>query len=154
MNERLDKADRHILRLLQTSGRMTNADIAREVKLSPPSTLERIRKLEQKGYIKGYTTLLDLEKLGYQIAVFAQVSLSLHQDEPIENFVDAVTAIPEVLECYHVSGEYDFLLKVVAKDMADYERVVREQLSRIRSVAKVHSCFVLRNNKLTSPLLA
>jgi Lrp/AsnC family leucine-responsive transcriptional regulator len=154
MNERLDKADRHILRLLQTSGRMTNADIAREVKLSPPSTLQRIRKLEQKGYIKGYTTLLDLEKLGYQIAVFAQVSLSLHQDEPIENFVDAVTAIPEVLECYHVSGEYDFLLKVVAKDMADYERVVREQLSRIRSVAKVHSCFVLRNNKLTSPLLA
>lgn len=92
--------------------------------------------------------------MGYQIAVFAQVSLSLHQDEPIENFVDAVTAIPEVLECYHVSGEYDFLLKVVAKDMADYERVVREQLSRIRSVAKVHSCFVLRNNKLTSPLLA
>ena len=154
MNERLDKADRHILRLLQTSGRMTNADIAREVKLSPPSTLQRIRKLEQKGYIKGYTTLLDLEKLGYQIAVFAQVSLSLHQDEPIENFVDSVTAIPEVLECYHVSGEYDFLLKVVAKDMADYERVVREQLSRIRSVAKVHSCFVLRNNKLTSPLLA
>lgn len=154
MNERLDKADRHILRLLQTSGRMTNADIAREVKLSPPSTLQHIRKLEQKGYIKGYTTLLDLEKLGYQIAVFAQVSLSLHQDEPIENFVDAVTAIPEVLECYHVSGEYDFLLKVVAKDMADYERVVREQLSRIRSVAKVHSCFVLRNNKLTSPLLA
>ena len=154
MNERLDKADRHILRLLQTSGRMTNADIAREVKLSPPSTLQRIRKLEQKGYIKGYTTLLDLEKLGYQIAVFAQVSLSLHQDEPIEAFVDAVTAIPEVLECYHVSGEYDFLLKVVAKDMADYERVVREQLSRIRSVAKVHSCFVLRNNKLTSPLLA
>ena len=154
MNERLDKADRHILRLLQTSGRMTNADIAREVKLSPPSTLQRIRKLEQKGYIKGYTTLLDLEKLGYQIAGFAQVSLSLHQDEPIEAFVDAVTAIPEVLECYHVSGEYDFLLKVVAKDMADYERVVREQLSRIRSVAKVHSCVVLRNNKLTSPLLA
>lgn len=154
MNERLDKADRHILRLMQINGRMTNADIAREVKLSPPSTLQRIRKLEQKGYIKGYTTLLDLEKLGYQIAVFAQVSLSLHQDEPIEGFVDAVTAIPEVLECYHVSGEYDFLLKVVAKDMADYERVVREQLSRIRSVAKVHSCFVLRNNKLTSPLLA
>lgn len=147
MKERLDQADRHILRLLQEDGRITNADLARQVGLSPPSMLQRVRRLEQKGLIKGYTARLDPEKLGFSLQVLAMISLAMHQDQPIENFISQVEGVPEILECSHVSGDYDFLLKIVAKDMNDYERIVRDHLSKIKSVGKIHSCFVLRTNK-------
>lgn len=147
MKERLDQADRHILRLLQEDGRITNADLARQVGLSPPSMLQRVRRLEQKGLIRGYTARLDPEKLGFSLQVLAMISLAMHQDQPIENFISQVEGVPEILECSHVSGDYDFLLKIVAKDMNDYERIVRDHLSKIKSVGKIHSCFVLRTNK-------
>lgn len=147
MKERLDRADRNILKLLQEDGRITNADLARKVGLSPPSMLQRVRKLEMRGYIKSYTTKLNQDALGFHITVFAMVSLSMHQDKPIDQFVEAVSAMPEVMECHHVSGDYDFLLKIIAKDMHDYERIVRDQLASIKSLAKIHSCFVLRSNK-------
>ncbi len=147
MKERLDQADRHILRLLQEDGRITNADLARQVGLSPPSMLQRVRRLEQKGLIKGYSAQLDPEKLGYSLQVLAMIGLAMHQDQPIENFISQVENVPEIMECSHVSGDYDFLLKIVAKDMHDYERIVRDHLSCIKSVGKIHSCFVLRVNK-------
>ena len=84
MKERLDKADRHILRLLQEDGRISNADLARKVGLSPPSMLQRVRKLEQKKLVKGYTAVLDAEGLGFGLTVIAMVSLALHQDQPID----------------------------------------------------------------------
>lgn len=147
MKERLDGADRNILRLLQEDGRITNADLARRVGLSPPSMLQRVRRLEQKGLIKGYTATIDPEKLGFSITVMAMVSLAMHQDQPIDHFLKAVSSIPEIMECYHVSGDHDFMLKIVAKDMHDYERIVREHLSTIKAIGKIHSCFVLRANK-------
>lgn len=147
MKERLDTADRNILKLLQEDGRITNADLARKVGLSPPSMLQRVRRLEQKGLIRGYSAQLDPEKLGYTLQIIAMIGLSMHQDKPIEVFIDEVMDIPEVLECHHVSGDYDFMLKIVAKDMHDYERVLRDHLSTIRAVGKIHSCFVLRTNK-------
>lgn len=148
----MDRADRHILRLMQEDGRISNADLARKVGLSPPSMLQRVRKLEQGGFVKGYSARLDGEKLGFSILVFAMVSLSLHQDKPIDQFIAAVQEVPEVLECYHVSGDYDFMLKITARDMHDYERVLREKLAAIKVVGKVHSCFVLRVNKETDSL--
>lgn len=152
MKDRLDRADKHILRLIQEDGRISNADLARKVGLSPPSMLQRVRKLEQGGFVKGYSARLDGEKLGFSILVFAMVSLSLHQDKPIDQFIAAVQEVPEVLECYHVSGDYDFMLKITARDMHDYERVLREKLAAIKVVGKVHSCFVLRVNKETDSL--
>ncbi len=147
MKERLDTADRNILKLLQEDGRITNADLARKVGLSPPSMLQRVRRLEQKGFVRGYTAQLDPEKLGYTLQIMAMVSLSMHQEKPIEMFIKEIMDIPEVLECYHVSGDYDFMLKIVAKDMHDYERILRDQLSTIKAIGKIHSCFVLRANK-------
>ncbi len=147
MKEKLDEADTKILRLLQADGRMTNADLARKIGLSPPSMLQRVRKLEEAGFIKGYSADLSPEALGYQLLVVTFVSLSLHQEGSIEQFRNAARAVPEILEVLHISGEYDFLLKVVAKDMRDYERIVTTHISAIKAVGKINSCFVLAINK-------
>jgi Lrp/AsnC family leucine-responsive transcriptional regulator len=152
MKERLDKADRHILRLLQEDGRISNADLARKVGLSPPSMLQRVRKLEQKKLVKGYTAVLDAEGLGFGLTVIAMVSLALHQDQPIDQFITEIESVPEVLECHHVSGDFDFMLRIVAKDMHDYERIMREHIASIKAVGKIHSCFVLRTTKESSAL--
>ncbi len=152
MRELLDEIDEQILELLQTDGRITNADIARKIKLSPPSVLQRIRKLEDQGFISGYTALLNRDYLGYRLLVFAQISLSLHQEQPIERFMRAVRQIPEVLECHHVSGEFDFILKIVAESMSGYQKIVTEKLSTIKGVGKIQSCFVMGTAKSTTQL--
>ena len=145
--ERLDQTDIEILRLLQEDGRITNADLARQVQLSPPSILQRVRKLEETGLIDKYVAILSARQLGYHITVFAQVSLQLHQEQPIEQFRTSILTIPEVMECYHVSGEFDFLLKILVEDMEAYEVLVREKLSTIKGVGKIQSCFVLATAK-------
>jgi len=114
--------------------------------------LQRVRKLEEAGYIRQYVALLDAEKLGYPITVIAMVNLSLHQDAAIEQFRAAVQEIPEVVECLHISGEHDFLLRIVAKNMHDYERMVSEQLSKIKAVGRINSSFVLAENKRTASI--
>lgn len=150
--DKLDDIDWQLLKLMQADGRITNADLARLVKLSPPSVLQRVRKLEDLGLIRGYLALLDQEKLGFGLTVFAQISLALHQEEPIERFRKAIQDIPEVLECYHVSGEFDFLLKIVVEDMKAYEALVRSRLSKIKGLGKIQSCFALATNKQTYAL--
>lgn len=147
MKQPFDSADREILEVLQVEGRITNADLARKVGLSPPSTLQRVRKLEQKGIITGYAAQVSPIKIGYGLVVIAMIGLSMHQDKPIEEFVSAIQEMPEVVECFHVSGDFDFMLKVVAADMIEYERFIREKLSCVKSVGKIHSCFVLSTSK-------
>lgn len=150
--ERLDEKDLELLRIIQADGRITNADIARKLNLSPPSVLQRVRKLEESGLIDRYVAILNPRALGFHINVFAQVSLSLHQEQPIEQFRQSILEIPEVLECYHVSGEYDFLLKILVEDMTAYEVLVREKLSTIRGVGKIQSCFVLGTAKQSTEI--
>jgi Lrp/AsnC family leucine-responsive transcriptional regulator len=152
VEERFDATDRDILRYLQADGRITNAELARRVSLSPPSVLQRVRRLEDWGVIQGYATRLDPESLGFSLTIVAMVSLALHQDRPIDEFRKKVVEFPEVLECLHVSGDYDFMLRIVAKDVHDYERFVSERLSAIKGIGKIHSCFVLGVNKSTSAL--
>lgn len=149
MRDRLDEVDLHILRVLQADGRITNADLARLVGLSPPSVLQRVRKLEESNVIRGYTAVLDQEKLGFSLTVFAQISLALHQDAAIDRFRQAVLDIPEVLECTNVSGEFDFLLKIVVADMKAYEALIRDRLSKIKGLGKIQSCFALATTKQT-----
>lgn len=152
IREKLDSIDFELLKLLQDDGRITNADLARKVDLSPPSVLQRVRKLEQLGVIDRFVAILDPGVLDFHIIVFAQVSLSLHQGKPIEEFRVAVAKIPEVLECYHVSGEFDFLLKILVEDMAGYEAFVREKLSLITGIGRIQSCFVLGTAKHSTQL--
>jgi len=146
----LDETDEKILKILQENGRITNADLAKAIELSPPSALQRVRRLERAGYILGYTALLDPEKLGYSITVWAMMSLTLHQDQPIERFRSRVMEVPEVVECYNVSGEYDFLLKILVADIRAYESLMRETLSRIEGVRQMQSSFVLGVTKHTT----
>lgn len=152
MKTHLDDVDLEILRLLQQDGRITNADLAKQVALSPPSVLQRVRALEKAGLIRQYVTILDAERLGLRITAWVQITLALHQEQPIERFRRAVQDIPEILECYHVSGDFDFLLKVVVKDMKAYEAFIREKLSKIRGLGQIRTSFVFGTSKHTSQL--
>jgi Lrp/AsnC family transcriptional regulator, leucine-responsive regulatory protein len=152
MKSHLDEVDLQILALLQAEGRRTSAEIAKRVGLSPPPVLQRIRALEKSGHIRGYHALLDAEKMGFKLTALATVTLALHQEQPIEGFRKAVQKIPEVLECYNVSGEFDFLLKIVVRDMPAYEALVRERLSRIKGVAQIRTSFVLGVAKCSTQL--
>ena len=152
MKTHLDEVDVQLLSLLQQDGRITNADLAKSVGLSPPSVLQRVRVLEKAGLIKGYFGLLDPDKLGLRITALAMISLSLHQEQPIERFRRSINEIPEVLECYHVSGEFDFLLKIVVKDIRSYEQLIRERLSKIKGIQQIKTSFVLATTKHTTQI--
>jgi Lrp/AsnC family leucine-responsive transcriptional regulator len=148
----LDETDVQILNILQADGRITNADLAKSVGLSPPSVLQRVRTLERAGLIKGYHGHLDPERLGLKITAWVNITLSLHQEQPIERFRRAVQDIPEILECYHVSGDCDFMLKVIVKDMRAYEQFVREKLSKIKGIQQIRTSFVFGTNKYTTQI--
>lgn len=148
----LDETDVRLLAILQSDGRITNADLAKRVGLSPPSVLQRVRALERAGLIKAYVALLDADRLGLKTTVLAMISLSMHQDQPIERFRKSVMEIDEVVECYHVSGEFDFLLKIIVKDIKAYELLIREKLSKIRGIHQIRSSFVLGTPKHTTKI--
>lgn len=152
MKTHLDEVDVQLLSLLQNNGRISNADLAKSVGLSPPSVLQRVRALEKAGLIRGYFAVLDAERLGLKITALAMITLSLHQEQPIERFRKSIQEIPEVLECYHVSGEFDFLLKIVVKDIRSYEQLIRERLSKIKGIGQIRSSFVLATNKYSTKI--
>jgi DNA-binding Lrp family transcriptional regulator len=146
----LDKLDTEILEILQTEGRISNAELARRVNLSPPATLVRIRRLEESGYIQRYVTLLDRQQAGYDLLCFVRVSLQLHDVEQVMGFREAVQQLPEVLECHHVTGDYDYLLKVVAHNTRDLENFLLHQLTPIPGVARIYTSLVLNEVKVTT----
>ena len=152
---KIDDIDRQILEILQAEGRLPNARIAERVGLSPPSVLERIRKLEEREIILGYAAQVDGGRLGLKTTVFVSVSLTFHRRESIEEFRQVILEIPEVLECYHLTGESDFLLKIVVPDIENYEDFLLHKLTCIDSVSQVKSSFVLstlkRNTRLPLP---
>ena len=148
----LDEVDVRLLALLQQDGRITNADLAKSVGLSPPTVLQRVRALEKTGLIKGYHALLDADRLGLKITAFAMITLALHQEQPIERFRRSVQDIEEILECYHISGEFDFLMKIVVKDIRAYEQFVREKLSKIKGIGQIRTSFVLAPTKHTTQI--
>lgn len=148
----LDKVDRTILHALQTNGRMSNVELAQRINLSPPATHARIKRLEQRGYIRQYVALLDQEKVGYDMLCFVNISLQLHQPDQVEGIREAIRGMPEVLECYHVTGEFDYLLKVVIKNRKDLERFVIDRLTSVPGVARIHTSLVLNQVKSTTEL--
>ncbi len=148
----LDEIDRIILDAAQENGRISNADLARKVNLSPAATHSRLRRLEREGFIRGYAARLDREKIGYDLLCFIQVSLMVHQYDQVQQFRETVLAMPEVLACYHITGEFDYLLKVVLRNRADLEQFVVNQLTPLPGVARLHTSLVLSEVKTAEKL--
>jgi DNA-binding Lrp family transcriptional regulator len=140
----LDRTDRAILTALQQDGRLANVALAARVNLSESACLRRVRALEDAGVIDRYVALLNQSALGLPDSVFVEVSLTREQQEDLEAFENAVRKLPEIMECYLMSGEYDYLLRVVVANTADYERIHREHITRLPGVARVRSSFALR----------
>ena len=147
MAAELDKTDLQILKILQQNGRITNLQLSNEIGLSPAPTLERVRKLENSGYILSYHALVDEEKLGLCIKTFIQVSLDFHQNNTIQNFLEAIQEIKEITECHHVTGQCDFLLKVYVKDIKACEKLIMQKISRIIVVKTFQTMIIMSTNK-------
>ena len=140
----LDRYDRLILDALQEDGRMSNVQLASRVNLSESATLRRVRALEESGMISRYAALLNQRNVGLPGNVFVQIGLHREEQSELAAFEEAVRAIPEVMECYLMTGEFDYLLRVVVADMADFERIHKEGLTRLPGVARVNSSVAIR----------
>lgn len=143
-NRPLDSQDRKILRELQRNARLSNAELAELVGMSTTACWNRTRQLEADGYIRGYVALLDSAKLGFADVVLLEVTLDRHDDDALARFGAELATLPEVLEAYLVSGEYDYLVKVAVDGTAGYERFLREKLYRIAGIRHSRSMFALR----------
>jgi Lrp/AsnC family transcriptional regulator, leucine-responsive regulatory protein len=146
----LEELDISILQILQSNARISNAELARRINLSPPATLARVRRLEESGYIDGYAAFVNHRQAGYDMLCFVSVSLQLHDIEQVTGFRNVVRKIPEVLECHHVTGDYDYLLKIVARNTQDLENFLLRKLTPIPGVARIHTSLVLNEVKSTT----
>lgn len=148
----LDTIDRAILNALQNQGRISNAELAELVNLSPSACHRRVQRLEKDGYIKQYVALLNARKIGLPTTVFVEIRLSAQADEVLDNFEKAVARIPDVLECHLMAGTADYILKVVAENTEDFARIHRQHLTRLPGVAQMQSSFALRTVFKTTAL--
>lgn len=149
---KLDKSDIAILEALQKDGRLSNRDLAKQVSLSPSPSWRRLRALEDAGVISRYAAVVDREKVGLSIMGFAHVTLHDHSSEKVKRFDRAIMRAPQVLECHATSGEHDYMLKVVAPDMASYQDFLSEYLLKIGVVRTVNTSFALKQQKSTTAL--
>jgi len=140
----LDRYDRLILEALQKDGRISNVHLSDLVNLSESACLRRVRSLEESGLIERYAALLSQRKVGLSGNVFVHIGLHREEESELAAFEDAVKNIPEVMECYLMTGEFDYLLRVVVSDMADFERLHRDFLTRLPGVARVNSSVTIR----------
>lgn len=142
----MDRIDKKILQLLQENGRMSNQELAEKVALSPSPCLRRVKQLEENGYIKHYTALLDPQTVGLELTVLVSVTLVSHNPKTMAAFEKAIQAIPAVIHCYLVAGQaHEYMLTVVAPTLNDYQELLLQQLIQIDSVKNVNSSFVMRN---------
>ncbi|WP_298909237.1 Lrp/AsnC family transcriptional regulator [uncultured Aliiroseovarius sp.] len=148
----LDSVDRRILRALQRTGRISNAELSEKVNLSPSACHRRVQRLEAEGFIKDYVALLDARKLKCPTTVFVEITLSGQADEVLEAFEREVARVPDVLECHLMAGTADYILKVVAQDTEDFARIHRQYLARLPGVQGMQSSFALRTVFKTTAL--
>ena len=144
---KLDPIDRQILEKLQANAKITNTQLAQEIGLSPAPTLERVRKLENAGIIKSYHAKVDSEKLGLGVGIFIMISLSSHKKNQIKSFVEKINQVPEVVECHHITGSGDFLLKVLTRDISSYQELILEKLVDIEEIGNMQSMVILSTFK-------
>jgi Lrp/AsnC family leucine-responsive transcriptional regulator len=151
-SDALDAADRVILRLLQQNAYLTTKEIAAQLDLTTTPVHERIKRLEREGYIERYTAVVSRRKVGLPLLVFCDVALKEHNREYLLRFERFVGQFDEVLECYHVTGQYDYTLKVVVADMDAYQRFIKEKLATLENIGRVQSHFVMTEVKSTTAL--
>ena len=147
MADNLDETDLQILKTLQRNAKLTTKELAEAVHLTPTPVFERQKRLERQGYIKKYVAILDPEKLGLGLQVFCKVKLKQINHEIADAFTRRIMRIPEVTECYNTSGAYDYLLKVRARDMKQYQEFILTKLGEIESVGSIESTFVMSEVK-------
>lgn len=147
MSTNLDQKDRRLLLSLQQNARITNAELARQVDLSPPGLQRRLRKLEESGIIERYATLVNHEAVGFDMLCFVQVTLLRHEPQSNRRFKEIVQEMPEVLECFHVTGEFDYLLKVVVRNRRHLETFLLDKLTPVPGMDKIRTSLVLREIK-------
>jgi Lrp/AsnC family transcriptional regulator, leucine-responsive regulatory protein len=148
----LDGLDRAILRELQADGRLTNVELAKRIRLSPSPCLRRVKALEERGYIRGYTATLDRELLGRGLHVFVMVSLTSQRQETLDAFEQGVAELDDVLECHLIAGEADYLLAVAVDDLAAYQRFFTGRLGELPGVASLKSLITMKAVKNTTAL--
>ncbi|HOX82458.1 MAG TPA: Lrp/AsnC family transcriptional regulator [Chryseolinea sp.] len=146
-NIKLDNTDRKILEILQADSNITNAQLAKEIGLSPAPTLERVNKLEASGVIKSYHAVIDPSTVGIGVCTFVMVTLKGHNKDNINKFIAAINKINEVVECHHITGAGDFILKVVSADISAYQQLMLDQVSNIEVVDSLQSMVILSTFK-------
>ncbi|SUZ80180.1 uncharacterized protein METZ01_LOCUS33034 [marine metagenome] len=144
---KIDNIDRKILRMLQENSKITNAYLSKQIGLSPAPTLERVRKLEKKGIISGYHAQLNLSKIGLGVSTFVLVSLKEHNKKNINIFLDKINKVKNVIECHHITGTGDFILKVVSENIASYQKLMLDKVSEIEATDSLQSMVILSTFK-------
>ena len=143
----LDETDRKILSILQKEGRIPNNKLAERVGLTTTPTLERVKRLEREGIIKGYGAQVDPEAIGRGLIVFCSLRLAVHQMHTLDEVCDRINEMPEIQACYHITGDSDFLRKIVVKDMPAYETFMHDKLTRLPGIERIYSNMVLSTKK-------
>lgn len=144
---KLDDIDRKILQIMQENGRITNSQLSKEIGLSPAPTLERVKKLEQSGVISSYHAKVNKEMIGLGVSTFVLVTLKGHNKDNIQKFTNSIEKIHEIIECHHITGSGDFLLRVVTKDISSYQKLMLEQVTEIPVVDNLQSIVILSTFK-------
>lgn len=148
----MDRTDRRILNILQENGRITNSKLAAEIGISPPAMLERVKRLEASGMIRQYAALIDREKAGFGLLAIIIISVSLNQITSLKEVKSKLLALEEMQECFQLTGDVDFLLKVAVRDMPNYTRFINDKLTAIPGIQNIRTSFVLETLKSTTVL--
>ncbi|MFT5833210.1 MAG: Lrp/AsnC family leucine-responsive transcriptional regulator [Cognaticolwellia sp.] len=144
---RLDRTDLQILKILQGNSKITNLDLSKKIGLSPAPTLERVKKLEQSGIVQSYHAQVNPNSIGLSVKTFVLVSLAWQKENALNNFLDKVKTIDEIVECYIITGEADFLMKIVCKDIPTYEKLLFKTLSQIEEIERLKTLMTLSTVK-------
>ena len=144
---KMDKTDLNIIKLLQENSKLTNLELSKQIGLSPAPTLERVKKLEKSGMIKSYHAKISTKKLGLKVKAFVLVSLEFQKYHDLNHIVKEIEAIPEIVECYNITGASDLMLKIVARDMEAYEELIFKKLSMISEINRLQTMIVLSTFK-------
>jgi len=144
---KLDKIDLNILKLLQENSKITNLELSKKIGLSPAPTLERVKKLEQSEVIQSYHAKVDASKMGLNVGTFVLVSLAWQKENALDNFIAKIQEIDEVTECYIITGDGDFLLRIICKDIPAYEQLLFKRLSQIEEVERLKTLMTLSKAK-------
>jgi Lrp/AsnC family leucine-responsive transcriptional regulator len=152
VGHRLDDLDRRLLSYLQTRARTSTAELARRFKLSAPGLQKRLKRLEQRGVIRGYATLVDPAAVGLDVLCFVHVMLAHHHPDSVKRFPERIRALPEVLECHYLTGEVDYLLKVVVASNEQLERFLFDKLMKVKGVDRTRTSIVLKEIKSSTSL--